>query len=122
MILHVGSAGVRQFVEEEDPCLHPIAMKKAMRNEAWVEMAARLALDSPNKFPTRTEEAMHKAYGAWKVVEAETRRIDWVANTTGPNKLAATEHKDQHGLWVFQPGDGFCVHPTSSQHHHSDPT
>ena len=39
-------------------------------------MAARLALDSPNKFPTRTAAAMLKAYGAWKVVEAETRRTD----------------------------------------------
>jgi len=97
-------------------------MKKAMKNEAWVEMAARLALDSPNKFPTRTAAAMLKAYGAWKVVEAETRRTDWVAKTTGPNKLAATEHKDQHEVWALQPGDGFCVHPTSSQDHHSDPT
>ena len=59
-------------------------------------MAARLALDSPNKFPTRTAAAILKAYGAWKVVEAETRRTDWVAKTAGPNKLAATEHKDQH--------------------------
>jgi len=56
--------------------LHAIAIKRAMKNEAWVAMAARLGLELPNKFPTRTAEAMLKAYGAWKVVEAETRRTD----------------------------------------------
>ena len=53
-----------------------------------------MPLDSPNKFPIRTEAAILKEYGAWKVVEAETRRTDWVAKTTGPNKLAATKGED----------------------------
>ena len=73
-------------------------MKKAMKNEAYVAMAARLALDSPNKFPTRTAAAMLTAYGPWKVVEAETRRTDWVAKVTGPRKLAATKYEGQHRM------------------------
>ena len=41
--------------------LHPMAIRKAMKNEAWAETAARWPLDCPNKFPTRTAAAMLKA-------------------------------------------------------------
>jgi hypothetical protein len=66
---------------------------KARKKEAWMAAAARLPLDFPNKFPMRTEVAIPKEYGAWKVDEAETMRTDWAAKTTGPNKLAATKRE-----------------------------
>jgi len=67
-----------------------------MKNEARVVTAARLPLDSPNKFPMRTAATVLKENGAWEVVDIETERTDSAAKATGPNKLAATKHKDQH--------------------------
>lgn len=59
------SVRFKRLSQGGDPYLHPIEMKKAKKNEAWVATAARLALDSPNRFPTRTTAAMLKEYGAW---------------------------------------------------------
>ena len=76
MTLYMETSRIQVTVIGEISYLHTIAMKKAMKKEACVQMAARFALLCPNKFPTRAVAAMLKANGAWKVVVAETRRTD----------------------------------------------
>lgn len=39
------------------------------------------------KIPYLTDTATPNAKGAWKVVEADTRRTDWAARVTGPNLI-----------------------------------
>lgn len=55
-----------------------------MNSDVLVATAALFALASPRRFPMRTAAATLKAYGAWNVVDADTRRTDCAARVTGP--------------------------------------
>jgi hypothetical protein len=61
-----------------------------MTNATWDASRARGAFFSPSRFPMRTEVAMLSAYGAWYVIEHETRSTDCVASATGPSLARAS--------------------------------
>lgn len=53
---------------------------------------ASQSLPAPNKFPTRTADAIPRLAGTWKNVEAVERRTDWAASVVGPRRDAARAH------------------------------
>lgn len=90
----------RKFGSKSWTDLQKKAITSDISNAIWFEIDARLALASPRRFPIRTEAATLRENGAWKVVDADTERMDCAARLTGP-RLEGYVYCDSKRLWEY---------------------